>query len=82
MTNIYTVTSREASLVPQADRPKADIPSCKAIINTEQEQDIQYWMQLFGVNRRQLFNAIQLVGTAGKDVERFLNSANAPDPAA
>ncbi len=79
---MYTVTSREASQVRQPDRPKADIPSCKTIINTEQEQDIQYWMQLFGVNRRQLFNAIQLVGTAGKDVERFLNSANEPNPAA
>jgi hypothetical protein len=78
MTHVYSVTSREASLVPQPD----GIPSCKSIINTEHEQDIQYWMQLFGVNRRQLFHAIQLVGTAGKDVERFLNSANEPNHAA
>lgn len=80
MTNTYALSSHENSLVPDPE-PAVDIPSSRTIINTEREQDIQYWMELFGVNRRQLFNAIQMVGTSGKDVERFLNSSSEPSPA-
>jgi Protein of unknown function (DUF3606) len=58
-----------------------EVPESEDQITTNEEAEIQYWTQRFGVNRHQLINAIQLVGTASKDVEKFLSTGNKPEAA-
>jgi hypothetical protein len=55
-----------------------EVPASKTEITTDEEAEIQYWTQLFGVNRHQLINAIQIVGTSVEDVKRFLETGNEP----
>jgi hypothetical protein len=57
-----------------------EVPASKTEITTDEEAEIQYWTQLFGVNRHQLINAIQIVGTSVKDVKKFLETGNEPAP--
>jgi hypothetical protein len=56
----------------------SEVPARKDEITTDEEAEIQYWTQLFGVNRHQLINAIQIVGTSVADVKRFLETGNPP----
>ena len=42
------------------------------LIRTEEEAEVQYWTETFGVTRHQLLNAIVLVGTGVTDVQKFL----------
>jgi hypothetical protein len=56
-----------------------EVPEKAGQISTNEETEIQYWTQRFGVSRHQLINAIQLVGTSAADVERFLSTGN-PNP--
>ena len=58
-----------------------EVPENENQITTNEEAEIQYWTQRFGVNRHQLINAIQLVGTSAKDVEKFLSTGNKPEAA-
>jgi hypothetical protein len=58
-----------------------EVPENEDQITTNEEAEIQYWTQRFGVNRHQLINAIQIVGTASKDVEKFLHTGNKPEAA-
>jgi hypothetical protein len=55
-----------------------EVPASKTEITTDEEAEIQYWTQLFGVNRHQLINAIQMVGTSVADVKKFLETGNEP----
>jgi hypothetical protein len=55
-----------------------EVPASKTEITTDEEAEIQYWTQLFGVNRHQLINAIQIVGTSVADVKKFLETGNEP----
>jgi Protein of unknown function (DUF3606) len=48
------------------------------LIRTEEDAEIQYWTETFGVTRHQLLNAIILVGTAVTDVQKFLLSGTEP----
>jgi Protein of unknown function (DUF3606) len=59
-----------------------EVPESEHEISTNEEAEIQYWTQRFGVNRHQLINAIQLVGTSAQDVEKFLTTGNKPEAAA
>jgi hypothetical protein len=58
-----------------------EVPETEGTITTNEEAEIQYWIQRFGVNRHQLINAIQLVGTSAKDVEKFLATGSKPEAA-
>ena len=58
-----------------------EVPENENQITTNEEAEIQYWTQRFGVNRHQLINAIQLVGTSTQDVEKFLATGNKPEAA-
>lgn len=54
-----------------------EVPESMTHITTDEEAEIQYWTQYFGVNRHQLINAIQLVGPSVQAVEKFLTTGNA-----
>lgn len=56
----------------------SEVPASKTDITTDEEAEIQYWTQLLGVNRHQLINAIQIVGTSVEDVKKFLETGNEP----
>lgn len=58
----------------------SEVPASKTEIAIDEEAEIQYWTQLFGVNRHQLINAIQIVGTSVEDVKKFLETGNEPEP--
>jgi uncharacterized protein DUF3606 len=58
-----------------------EVPESETEITTNEEAEIQYWTQRFGVNRHQLINAIQLVGTSVEDVQKFLTTGNKPSDA-
>ena len=58
-----------------------EVPENENQITTNEEAEIQYWTQRFGVNRHQLINAIQLVGTSAQAVEKFLTTGNKPEAA-
>lgn len=58
-----------------------EVPESETEITTNEEAEIQYWTQRFGVNRHQLINAIQLVGTSAEDVRKFLTTGNKPSDA-
>jgi hypothetical protein len=55
-----------------------EVPASKTEITTDEEAEIQYWTQLFGVNRHQLVNAVQIVGTSVAEVKKFLETGNEP----
>jgi hypothetical protein len=59
-------------------RTVTEVPESKTRIVSDEEAEIQYWTQLFGVNRHQLINAIQLVGNEVEDVRKFLETGNEP----
>ena len=42
-------------------------------INVNEEYELQYWSEKFGVSRDELKAAVQAVGTQVKDVEEYLN---------
>ena len=56
----------------------SEVPARTDEITTDEEAEIQYWTQVFGVGRHQLINAIQMVGTSVADVKRFLETGNPP----
>lgn len=47
-------------------------------IDTTSNKDLQFWMEKFGVNRHQLFDAIRHVGTTPEDVDIYLHSGAKP----
>ena len=76
--------ARQARRTNRREKPMesvTEVPENENQITTNEEAEIQYWTQRFGVNRHQLINAIQLVGTSAKDVEKFLNTGNKPEAA-
>ena len=56
----------------------SEVPARNDEITTDEEAEIQYWTQVFGISRHQLINAIQMVGTSVADVKRFLETGNPP----
>lgn len=66
--------------VATAAHTVTEVPASKTEITTDEEAEIQYWTQLLGVNRHQLINAIQIVGTSVADVKKFLETGNEPTP--
>ena len=56
----------------------SEVPASKDEITSDEEAEIQYWAQNFGVTRHQLINAIQMVGTSVPAVKRFLETGNPP----
>ena len=43
-----------------------------ARINIEQDHEVQYWSEKFGVSREQLKQAVRSAGQMAKDVQRHL----------
>jgi hypothetical protein len=43
-----------------------------ARINIEQDHEVQYWSEKFGVSREQLKQAVRSAGPMAKDVQRHL----------
>jgi hypothetical protein len=70
--------SIDSTVPAETARAVSEVPARKDEITTDEEAEIQYWTQLFGVNRHQLINAIQIVGTSVADVKRFLETGNPP----
>jgi Protein of unknown function (DUF3606) len=58
--------------------PVTQVPASETEITTDEEAEIRYWAERFGVSRHQLVNAIQLAGTSVRDVEKFLATGNEP----
>jgi len=44
-----------------------------ARINPDQEHEVSYWSEKFGVSREELRRAVQAAGPMVKDVQRHLN---------
>jgi hypothetical protein len=42
-------------------------------INVNEDYEVQYWSEKFGVNRDRLKEAVKAVGTSVKDVQEYLN---------
>jgi hypothetical protein len=56
-----------------ADNPNQTGTPDDARINPEQEHELAYWSEKFGVSRQELRNAVQAAGPMVKDVQRHLN---------
>jgi len=81
--DLASCIDREEQRQPQTSvtaHAVTEVPASKTEITTDEEAEIQYWTQLFGVNRHQLINAIQMVGTSVEDVKKFLETGNEPAP--
>lgn len=53
-----------------------EVPESRTHITSDEDAEIEYWTQVFGVTRHQLVNAIQLVGNSVADVRKFLKTGN------
>jgi hypothetical protein len=47
----------------------------RASISLEQEHEVRYWTQKFGITREQLAEAVKVAGHSAKAVEEYLNGA-------
>jgi hypothetical protein len=44
-------------------------------IDINEEYELQYWSEKFGVSRQELKNAVEQAGTEAEEVERILKSS-------
>ena len=54
------------------DDPKVRGPQDRSRINTEQEHEVRYWTEAFGVTEEQLRQAVQRVGSSADKVREHL----------
>jgi hypothetical protein len=59
---INTMDSKENVGSPDRDR-----------INVNEDYELQYWSEKFGVSREELKKAVESAGTSVKDVQAYLN---------
>jgi hypothetical protein len=55
-----------------ADDPKQRGPQDRSRVNVEQDYELRYWSEKFGVSSDQLRKAVQQVGTSADTVARHL----------
>jgi hypothetical protein len=60
-----------------ADDPKETRPQDAQRINVNQEHELRYWSQKFGVSPEQLKKVVGRVGPMADDVERALSASKA-----
>jgi hypothetical protein len=56
-----------------ADDPKQTGARDDTRINVEQDHELRYWSDKFGISRDELRKAVQAAGPMVKDVQRHLN---------
>jgi hypothetical protein len=61
--------------ISMADDPKQRGPQDRSRINVEQDYELQYWTQKFGVSSDKLREAVKQVGPSADAVERHLGSS-------
>jgi Protein of unknown function (DUF3606) len=54
------------------DDPKIRGPQDRSRVNTEQDYEVRYWSQEFGVSEEQLRQAVQRVGSSADKVREHL----------
>ena len=57
------------------DDPKTRGPQDSSRVNTEQDYEVRYWTQEFGVTEKQLRQAVQRVGSSADKLREHLRSA-------
>lgn len=58
-----------------ADDPKQRGPQDRSRVNVEQDYELKYWSEKFGVSSDKLREAVRKVGPSADAVERHLGSA-------
>jgi hypothetical protein len=58
-----------------ADDPKQTRPQDAQRINMNQDHEVRYWTERFGVSKEKLQQAVDRAGPMVKDVERELSAA-------
>ena len=58
-----------------ADDPSKRGPQDRSRINTNEDYEVRYWSQKFGVSPQQLKAAVRKVGNSAKAVERELKGS-------
>jgi uncharacterized protein DUF3606 len=46
----------------------------RKLISLNQEHEVRYWTQAFGVTKKELFDAVQAVGHSAEKVRDYLTS--------
>lgn len=54
------------------DNPDDRGPQNRSRISMEQEHEVRYWTDRFGVDRKRLQQAVEAVGNSADEVERYL----------
>jgi hypothetical protein len=57
------------------DDPKIRGPQDRSRVNTQQDYEVRYWAQEFGVTEQQLRDAVQRVGSSADKVREHLRRA-------
>jgi hypothetical protein len=60
-----------------ADDPKMTRPQDAQRVNVNQEHELRYWSQKFGVSNDRLKEVVARVGPMAKDVERAISGSKA-----
>jgi Protein of unknown function (DUF3606) len=60
-----------------ADDPSKRGPQDRSRINTDEDYEVRYWSQKFGVSPQQLKAAVRRVGNSAEAVERVLKASGA-----
>ena len=59
------------------DNPKQTAPQDAQRVNVNQEHELRYWSQKFGVSAEQLRKVVNRVGPMADDVERAISGSKA-----
>jgi Protein of unknown function (DUF3606) len=60
-----------------ADNPAKTAPQDAQRVNVDQEHELRYWSQKFGVSPEQLKKVVGRVGPMADDVERVISGSKA-----
>jgi hypothetical protein len=63
-----------------ADNPNIRSGQDRKRVNVNQEHEVRWWTQKWGVSREELEKAVQAVGTSVNKVEEYLNKKAASKP--
>ncbi|MBS0657616.1 MAG: DUF3606 domain-containing protein [Verrucomicrobia bacterium] len=55
-----------------SDNPEKRGPADRTRVNVNEEHEVRYWTERFGVSEEQLREAVQKAGVMAEDVERVL----------
>jgi hypothetical protein len=63
-----------------ADNPNIRSGQDRKRVNVNQEHEVRWWTQKWGVSREELEKAVQAVGTSVNKIEEYLNKKAASKP--